>query len=84
MYVNFRILGFRSSTISLTLFEKGPHPNSNIQVEKGPHPNSAWIAPIIEFCDTDSKLQSTLLHQRFICYWHIKMSLKYILHQRFI
>ena len=40
MYVNFRILGFRSGTISLTLFEKGPHPNSNIQVEKGPHPNS--------------------------------------------
>ena len=28
---------------------------------------------IIIFSNTESKLQFTLLHQRFICYWHIEL-----------
>ena len=63
-----------SSIVSSLLFEKGPHPNSNIQVEKGPHPNSTWTyTTLFIFRKTDYKLQSTLLHQCFICCWHIEL-----------
>ena len=56
-----------------TISTIGNVPLQNIQ-RMGPHPKPLWIRhPIIYISRTDSKLQSTLLHQRFICYWHIEL-----------
>ena len=56
-----------------TISKIGNVPLQNIQ-RMGPHPKPLWIHhPIIIFSNTDFKLQSTLLHQRFICYWHIEL-----------
>ena len=56
-----------------TISKIGNVPLQNIQ-RVGPQPKSLWITPsLFIFSRTDSKLQSTLLHQRFICYWHIEL-----------